>query len=271
MRPHAFSHRCVAGGRPDMGAIGVIALNAFRESLRDKILYNLVLFAGLLIGLSVLLADLTITEHHKMIADMGLAAINLIGVVIAIFIGISLVNKEIERRTIYTIMARPISRTIFIMGKYFGLALTLFVNLAIMLAVFLVTLWLYQAQIGLPLFQAVLLIFVEILVVTSIALFFSTFSSSTLSAILTLGIYVIGHLTTDLRSVAAKSESGAARALVDVLYYLSPNLEMLNIKGQAALGIPVTLSYEVTAVAHGLLYVGFLLTSACVIFQRRDF
>ena len=90
-----------------MGVIGVIALNAFRESLRDKILYNLVLFAGLLIGLSVLLADLSITEHHKVIADMGLAAINLIGVIIAIFVGISLVNKEIDRRTIYTIMARP--------------------------------------------------------------------------------------------------------------------------------------------------------------------
>ena len=100
-----------------MSAIGVIAVNAFRESLRDKILYNLVLFAGLLIGLSVLLADLSITEHHKVIADMGLAAINLIGVIIAIFIGISLVNKEIERRTIYTIMARPISRTVFIMGE----------------------------------------------------------------------------------------------------------------------------------------------------------
>jgi Cu-processing system permease protein len=102
-----------------MGAIGVIAVNAFRESLRDKILYNLVLFAGLLIGLSVLLADLSITEHHKVIADMGLAAINLIGVIIAMFVGISLVNKEIERRTIYTIMARPISRTLFHYGEIF--------------------------------------------------------------------------------------------------------------------------------------------------------
>ena len=166
-----------------MGAIGVIAVNAFRESLRDKILYNLVLFAGLLIGLSVLLADLSITEHHKVMADMGLAAINVIGVIIAIFVGISLVNKEIERRTIYTIMARPISRTFFIMGKYLGLALTLFVNMAIMWAVFLLTLLLYHVPIQTSLFQAVALIFVEILVVTAIALFFSTFTSTTLSAI----------------------------------------------------------------------------------------
>jgi ABC-type transport system involved in multi-copper enzyme maturation permease subunit len=254
-----------------MGVIGVIALNAFRESLRDKILYNLVLFAGFLIGFSVLLADLTITEHHKMISDMGLAAINLVGVIIAIFLGISLVNKEIERRTIYTIMARPISRTFFIMGKYLGLALTLLVNTAIMLAVFLLTLWLYHVPIGFSLLQAVQLIFVEVLVVTAIALFFSTFSSSTLSAILTLGIYVIGHLTADLRSIVSSGENAGAKAVADLLYYLCPNLEMLNIKGQAAVGILVGSEYLMLASLYGLTYAGVLLAGACLIFQQRDF
>ncbi len=254
-----------------MGAIGVIALNAFRESLRDKILYNLVLFAGLLIGLSVLLADLSITEHHKVIADMGLAAINLIGVIIAIFVGISLVNKEIERRTIYTIMARPVSRSVFIMGKYFGLALTLVVNMGVMLAVFLLTLWLYHVPIERSLFQAVQLMFVEILVVTAIALFFSTFTSSTLSAIFTLSLYVIGHLTADLRAMVATNEGGMGKAVVEVLYYLCPNLEMLNIKGQAAVGIPAAPEYMMLASLYGFLYAGMLLTVACLVFQRRDF
>ena len=254
-----------------MGAIGVIALNAFRESLRDKILYNLVLFAALLIGLSVLLADLSITEHHKVIADMGLAAINLIGVIIAMFVGISLVNKEIERRTIYTIMARPISRTFFILGKYCGLVVTLFVNVSIMLAVFLLTLWLYRVPIAPSLFQAVQLIFVEVLVVTAIALFFSTFSSSTLSAIFTVSIYVIGHLTADLRSVAGTSESGAVKAIVAALYYVCPNLEMLNIKGQAAVGILVTPEYLMLSSLYGVIYAGVLLSGACLVFQQRDF
>ena len=254
-----------------MGVIGVIAVNAFRESLRDKILYNLVLFAGLLIGLSVLLADLSITEHHKVIADMGLAAINLIGVIIAMFVGISLVNQEIERRTIYTIMARPISRSFFIMGKYLGLALTLLVNMSVMLAVFLLTLWLYHVPIKPSLFQAVQLMFVEILVVTAIALFFSTFTSSTLSAIFTLGLYVIGHLTADLRAMVANSEAGAGRAVVDLLYYLCPNLEMLNIKGQAAVGVAAAPEYILLASLYGLLYAGLLLTVACLVFQRRDF
>ena len=254
-----------------MGAIGVIALNAFRESLRDKILYNLVLFAGLLIGLSVLLADLSITEHHKVIADMGLAAINLIGVIIAIFVGISLVNKEIERRTIYTIMARPISRAFFIMGKYVGLTFTLFVNMAIMLAVFLLTLRLYHVPIQPSIFQAVLLIFVEILVVTAIALFFSTFTSTTLSAIFTLGLYVIGHLTADLRTMVANSDGGPIKFLVDLLYYLCPNLEMLNIKGQAAVGIVAAPEYVMLASLYGVMYAGMLLTGACLVFQQRDF
>ncbi len=254
-----------------MGAIGVIAVNAFRESLRDKILYNLVLFAGLLIGLSVLLADLSITEHHKVIADMGLAAINVIGVIIAIFVGISLVNKEIERRTIYTIMARPISRTFFIMGKYLGLALTLFVNMAIMWAVFLLTLWLYHVPIHPSLFQAAALIFVEILVVTAVALFFSTFTSTTLSAIFTLGLYVIGHLTADLRSMVANHESGPIKSLVDLLYYVCPNLDMLNIKGQAAVGIAAAPEFVLMASLYGLVYAGFLLTGACLVFQQRDF
>lgn len=254
-----------------MAAIGVIALNTFRESLRDKILYNLLLFAGMLIGISVLLADLTIMEHHKIVADMGLAAINLTGVIIAIFVGISLVNKEIDRKTVYTIMARPISRMSFILGKYAGLALTLFVNVAIMLAVFLLTLWFYQMPVGLAIFQAVALIFVELLVVTAIALFFSTFSSSTLSAILTLGIYVIGHLTTDLRNVAGKSGNETASAIMNGLYYLCPNLESLNIKGQAAVGIPVGPDYLVLASLYGLVYAAVLVAGACFVFQRRDF
>ena len=140
-----------------------------------------------------------------------------------------------------------------------------------MLAVFLVTLWLYHVPISPSLFQAVQLIFVEILVITALALFFSTFSSSTLSAILTIGIYVVGHLTADLRTVAANSGSAVANILVNVLYYLCPNLEMLNIKGQAAVGILVTSEYLLLASLYGLVYAAVLITGGCLIFQRRDF
>jgi ABC-type transport system involved in multi-copper enzyme maturation permease subunit len=254
-----------------MSKILVIAVNTIRENRRDKILCNLLFFALLMIGASVVFGDLTIAEQKKIVADMGLAATNLVGVIIAIFVGIGLVNKEIERRTVYTIMARPISRTQFILGKYCGLALTLLINVIIMISAFLATLLMSGGAVHLALFQAIELIFVELLLVTALALFFSTFSSSTLSAIMTLGVYVIGHVTTDLRALAEKSHSETMKSVMMGLYYVCPNLEALNIKGQAASGTAVAMSYQAAVTAYGLLYAALLLTTACLIFQRRDF
>lgn len=254
-----------------MPRVAVIALNTFRESLRDRILYNLLFFALLLMGFSVLLGDFTIAEQKKIVTDLGLAAINLVGIVIAIFVGIGLVSKEIERRTVYTIMARPISRAQFILGKYLGLALTLLINVSIMLAVFLATLLMDRVPLHWGLFQAVELIYVELLLVTSLALFFSTFSSSTVSAMMTLGIYVIGHLTGDLKGIAAKSASETVKGVMTALYYVCPNLEALNIKGQAAMGTPVALSYQLVASGYGLVYAAVLIAAACAVFNRRDF
>lgn len=254
-----------------MWPILVIALNTFRENLRDKILYNLLFFALLLIAASVLLGNLTIAEQNKIMTDMGLAVINLVGVLLAIFVGIGLVSKELDRRTIYTIMARPLSRVQFILGKYVGLTLTLTVNLSIMLVGFLAALWINRAPIHAALLQAVELVFIELLLVTALALMFSTFSSSTLSAMMTLGLYVIGHLTADLKGIAEKTNSEGIKAVMTGLYYLCPNLEMLNMKGQAAMGLTVAPSYLLIASAYGLLYAILAITAACVIFQRRDF
>ena len=254
-----------------MRSIIVIALNTFRENLRDKILYSLLIFAALLMGASILLGALTIAEQEKIIADMGLASINVIGVIIAIFVGIGLVSKEIERRTIYTILAKPISRSQFILGKYLGLVITLGVNLVIMFDVFLFTLWMTQVPITMVLVQAVALMMVEFLVVTATALFFSTFSTPTLSAALTLGLYFIGHLTSDLKTLAEKSSSEVTKAVMTVLYYLCPNLEVLNIKGQAVSGVSLAWSYQVSATLYGLPYASLLLAGAAAIFQKRDF
>lgn len=254
-----------------MRAIGIIALNTFRETLRDKILYNLLLFAFVLIGGSVVLGELTIMEHHKIVTDMGLAAINLIGVIIGMFVGIGLVSKEIERRTIYTIMARPITRTQFVLGKYAGLVITLMANMLIMVGVFVVTLWASEAPLSMALVQAVQLISVEVLLVTAIALFFSTFTSSTLSAILTIGVFVIGHLTTDLKGIAEKSKSEMVKAIMNGLYYVCPNLEVLNVKGQAAMGHLVPMSYQMLSSVYGLLYAGVVIAAACLVLERREF
>ena len=254
-----------------MQILMVVAGNTFRETIRDKILYNLVFFALLLIGTSVLLGTLTIGEQSRIINDLGLAAINLVAVIIAIFVGIGLVTKEIERRTIYTILARPITRVQFILGKYLGLGFIVAVNIAIMFAMFLATIWLSGNAIHGSLFQAVELILVETLLVMSIAMFFSTFSSSTLSATMALGLYVIGHLTSGLKEIAEKSQNQLTEVVLTALYYVCPNLELLNVKGQAAAGVPVSLAYQSLATVYGVLYAGFLLAAACLIFQRRDF
>jgi ABC-type transport system involved in multi-copper enzyme maturation permease subunit len=251
--------------------VAAIALNTFRENLRDRILYNLLFFALLLMGFSVLLGDLTIAEQSKIVTDLGLAAINLVGVAIAIFVGIGLVSKEIERRTIYTIMARPITRAQFILGKYLGLALTLLINLGIMLIVFLATLFMDHVPVHSGLFQAVQLIYVELLLVTALALFFSTFSSTAVSAMMTLGFYVIGHLTADLKGIAAQSSSDLIKTVMTGLYYVCPNLEALNVKGLAAQGTVVAVSYQALVSVYGLVYAAVLVTAACAVFSRRDF
>lgn len=254
-----------------MRSIAVIALNTFRENLRDKILYNLLLFALFLIGGSAILGRLTFIDHDKIMTDAGLAAINIVGVIIAIFVGIGLVNKEIERRTIYTIIARPIRRSEFLLGKYLGLVTTLGVNLCVMVAVYFAVLYLNHTPIYPSLLQAAQLIFIELLIVTATALLFSTFTTPSLSAMFTIGLYVVGHLSSDLRGLAVASTSEIMKTVTTGLYYVVPNLEMLNLKGQAAAGIPVALSYQAIATAYGLLYSCLLLAVACAVFERRDF
>jgi ABC-type transport system involved in multi-copper enzyme maturation permease subunit len=254
-----------------MNQIIVIALNTFRETLRDKILYNLVFFGLLLIGSAILLGSLTMGEQAKIIQDLGLASINLFGTLIAIFVGIGLVSKEIEKRTIYSIIAKPIPRYQFILGKYSGLALTLFVNIAIMAAGFFLTLLVGHVGLDLALLKAIGLIFVELLVITAVAVLFSTFTTPTLSATFTLAIYIIGNLTDDLQVLGSKLQNDLTKGLLDWLYYVLPNLDYFNIKGQAVHGIPIEPSYLVSAVLYGLAYSAVLLALACMIFQRRDF
>jgi len=254
-----------------MNRITVIALNTFRETLRDKILYNLVFFGLLLIGSSILLSTLTMGEQGKIIQDIGLASINVFGIIIAIFVGIGLVSKEIEKRTIFTIIAKPVPRHLFLLGKYSGLALTLLVNVGIMAAGFFLTVLVSKTGLDLALLKAIGLIIMELLVITAVAVMFSTFTTPTLSATFTLAIYVIGHLTDDLRTLGAKLGASLTTVVLDGLYYLLPNLEYFNVKGQAVHGLPIEPFYLISAVAYGLTYTTILLILACMIFQCRDF
>ncbi|MBD0316195.1 MAG: ABC transporter permease [Nitrospiraceae bacterium] len=247
-----------------------IALNTFRENLRDKLLYNLLVFALLMIGSSLLLMRLTLGEFHRLLLDVGLGSINIFGVLIAIFVGIGLVSKEIEKKTIYTIVSKPVARYQFLVGKYLGLTLTLFVNTLIMAAGLLLVLAAQDVPIESMLFKALGLIFLEFMVITAVALLCSTFTSATLSAIFTLATYVIGHLTADLKAFGEKMDEGM-RMVANGLYYVLPNLERFNLKGNVIHHIDVPGTDLLLIVAYGLTYVLFLLMSASIIFQRRDF
>ena len=266
-----------------MRVMRLVAVNVFKESVRDKVLYNLVAFAVLLMASTYLLGQLTAGQDIKIIKDLGLAAISLFGLMIAVFIGIGLVWKEVDKRSIYGILSKPVRRHEFVLGKFFGLLLTLAVNLGIMTVAFYAVLalnaWLAVpttlAALSAPatdpaMLKAILLIGAELALVTALALFFSTFSSPFLSAGLTVGLWVIGHFNADLRNFGAVVDSRAAEWLTRALYYVLPNFAAFDIKSQVVWGVPVPVADVALTLAYALVYVSLVLTAAVTIFSRRD-
>ncbi len=247
-----------------------IAVNTFRENLREKLLYNLLFFALLMIGSSILLSRITLGDYHRLILDLGLASINLFGVLIAIFVGIGLVSKEVDRKTIYTIVSKPIPRYEFLLGKYCGLVITLFANTVVMVVGLLIVLQVMDVPITSLVFKSLALIFLELMVITAVAVLFSTFTSATLSAIFTLAVYVIGHLSGDLKEFARKLDDVSQMA-VNAIYFTLPNLERFNLKGHVIHHLDFGMADMALTLAYGLTYAAFLLLLASVIFQRRDF
>lgn len=267
-----------------MNAVRSVAVAVFRESVRDRVFYNLVLFAVLLVGASILIGQLTAGQDVKIIKDLGLSATSLFGLFIAIFVGISLVSKEVERRSVYPLFAKPIRRSEFIVGKYAGLLLTLLANTLVMTAaIYLVLFFLSRGvspvmqkawdapALDPALLKAIALIYVDIALVTAIALFFSTYSSPLLSAVFTLGIYVAGQFNTDLKRFDQIVSSPVASAVAKGLYYVLPDFARFDVKLAVVHGIPVPGLYVATAALYGAVYIAALLFGAILLFARRDF
>jgi len=261
-----------------------IAVNVFKESVRDKVLYNLVLFATLLIAASYLIGQLTAGQDIKIIKDLGLAATSIFGLFIAVFIGIGLVSKEVDRRSIYSLLTKPIRRAEFIVGKYLGLVLTLLVNVSAMTLALYVVLGYMAWRAGgwmMPgwdrpavdplLLEAIALTFCQLMIMTAVALFFSTFSTPMLSAALTFGLYVVGQFNADLRNFENVIDSKPAIYLARALYYLLPNLAPLDQKAGVVHGQGVPWMYMLLSVGYTLVYIAALVLGAVLIFSRRDF
>jgi ABC-type transport system involved in multi-copper enzyme maturation permease subunit len=248
----------------------ILAYNTFREAIRDKVLYSLIFFAVLMVGLSVILDNLTIGEPTKIIKDFGLASIEIFGVLIAIFVGIGLVYKEMERKTIYNILSKPIHRYQFILGKYLGLVLTLLVEALTMSIALFSILYFYEGKITVTLFPAIGMIYVALMILTAFALLFSSFSTPILSGLFTLSFFIIGHLTPDLLVLGEKADSRFLHYLTKALYYVIPNLEYFNIKGQVVYNLPLEKGYLFLASLYGLFYIVIILLLSMAIFQNRD-
>jgi Cu-processing system permease protein len=253
-----------------MKNIGYISLNTFRETVRDKVLYNLLLFALIMIASSYVLGQISIYQEVKIIKDLGLAAIAVFGAVIAIFIGIGLVSKEIDKRSLYALLPKPITRTQFVLGKYFGLCLTLAVNVVVMAVGFYGVLYSMTGGFDWTLLKAIYLIYLELAVITAIALLFSTFTSSVLSIIFTGFLYVAGHFSTDLKNLHTIVESDILPKITEWIYYILPNFRNFDVKARVVAGTPVPASLLGYSTAYGVLYITLLLLTACLIFKRRN-
>jgi len=272
--------------------IGLVAWHVFKESVRDRVLYAIGGFALLLVGASIVIGQLTAGQDVKIIKDLGLATIEVAGVVMTIFIGVGLVSKEIERRSIYALLSKPLPRWEFIIGKYFGLVLTIFVNVAAMAAALLAILaW---AQLTSPenvraswdvpaldprLLVAVLLIFAELALLTAIALFFSTFSSSGLwSVVFTFGIFVTGLLSSDLRNFGAAIDGYAIDAsplvtrLVSAIGWVVPAFDAFSDrKDHFVHGIAVPAGVVANTLTYAATYIAVAVGAAMAVFSRREF
>lgn len=254
--------------------VHAVARNTFREAVRDRVLYNLVVFVLLLTGAAVFLGELSASQESKIIVDMGLSAVLVFGVFIATFVGVSLVYKEIERRTVYAIFAKPVSRGEFLLGKYLGLCLTLLLNVAVMGAgVALALLYVRGGYhpLALTIWPAIALIFFELMILTAVALLFSSFSSPALSALFTFAVFVVGHYSADLKTFAASLGSEGAQLFFGALYYLLPNLSNYSYITPAGHGQVPSAAHFFAAAAYCLVYVAVLLASATLIFSRRNF
>lgn len=254
-----------------MKQVRVIALNTFREIIRDRILYGILVFALLLIGVSVVLGELSFAEQARISADFGFAGIQMSAVILAIFAGSTLVAREIDKQTVLTLLAKPVTRTQFLIGKFMGLGLvlsTVMVGLSVVLAGLLLALGL---NLDLTFLQALHGIFLEALLLVSIALFFGSFSRPIMTVVFSIALFLIGHWVDSLDFFIKKAESPAAKVIMQAVSRIVPNLELYNWRAAPIYGASVPMQSLVTATITCFGWILLLTTFTTIIFRRRDF
>jgi len=250
-----------------------VALNTLKEIIRDRILIGVVILSMLFIVSSIVTVNFTVGQWMRITTDVGLASISMFGIILSVFIGISLINREVERKTVYSIISKPVSRTEFLLGKYFGLLMVLFLTTLLMLGVlFGVLLYIGGEEVNpyMGIFQCWILMFTECMLVGSVAILFSTFTTPTLGAMFTLGIWLSGHLLSDLVYWSLVGDEPVMVEIVKVVAAIVPNLEIMNMRNRVTYFISIEWSYIGWVTCYAALYSAFFLVLASTIFSRKD-
>jgi len=258
----------------NLGRTLVVASNVFREVIRDRVLYIIGFFALILIAAALLIPEVAANNGDKIITDIGLGAMNLFGLIVTVFVGTALINKEIEKRTVYVLIAKPVSRAEFVVGKHVGLSAVLAVLLAAMTAIFLTVL--SAKQIPYPFNSIVLTVlfqFLELSLIAGVAILFGVFTSSLIAMMLTLAVYLMGNFSRDIVTLGNLADNPGVRQMTQNLYLVLPDLSRFNLKNEAIYGmtlLPQPLDLLGSAV-YGLVWIGLVLAIAVLIFSRREF
>lgn len=256
-----------------MTNVWTVATNTFREAVRDRVLYNLVFFALLMMGAAILVGQISIGIEQSVIVSLGLTAISVIGIFIAVFIGVGLVSKEMDKRTLYALLAKPVQRWQFLLGKFAGLFMTLTVNTAAMTVGLYFALWTVKHPLTKSdwyLIVAVYLILLKLGLIVALAMLFSCFTTPFLAILFTLGLYVAGLFAQELRTIQALTLTPSTMKMLKGISYMLPNFENFNVMGAVAhgRGVPAALVWQDTG--YALVYGAMVLAAAAMIFARRN-
>ena len=254
-----------------MNRLLAIASNTFRETIRDKILYSIIFFACIVILGSVAMEEVTIGDQDKVVRSMAQGAIRLFGSVIALFLGVGLVYKELERKTIYTIASKPIPRWIFVLGKYTGLLWVLALELALMALLYTAMMWSRQGAPHSSVYVSSVMLYMELGLLTAWAMLFSCYSAPTTAALFSISVWMIGHMADDIWHFGQEAASETVQGASKVIYWILPNFEMFNASAAAVHELPLTLSHFGGVALYGIGYTAVVLAGAIMVFSNRDF
>ncbi len=256
-----------------MSELIALVRNTVREALRERLMYNLAVFAVVLIAGSLTISQLTLGEQFRIIANVGTSSTQVFGTLTSVLLGVGLVSRELDRRTCYPILARPVSRARFITGKYLGLVAVLALNVVVMAAATGIMLALYShglAFLGLSFLGAFWLLLLQFAVCAGFAVLFSSFSTATLATIFSLTLVAAGHVFSEVRTFWLRTEQVGMKQLVRVLDFVLPNMGLLDLKEALTYGDPVAAGSLASRSAYGLAYAALLVALAGLVFSRKD-